>query len=313
METTLSKQTVVKKKRKRATHKVIALYVMLLPTLLLLFVFRYIPLYGISIAFQDFNIFQGVWGSDWVGLKHVYYFLQDDTFWKVMRNTLIINFYDTLFGFTAPILFALLANELYNKTFKRTIQTISYLPHFLSWVVVGGIFYQILSPERGLVNQALTALFEMEPIFFMTDESIFRSIVVSSAIWKGVGWSAILYFAVIAGIDESLYEAAMIDGANRFRQTLHITLPAMVPMIVLLFLLNISQIFEIGFERIFVLQNPLVYDVSDVISTYVYRLGLERAEYSLTTAISFVQSVLGFFLLIGANRLSKKLVGYGLY
>jgi putative aldouronate transport system permease protein len=299
---------------KKRVHKktLFALYLLLAPSLILLFVFHYIPLYGIIIAFKDFSPYKGILGSPWVGLKHIRYFLHDDAFWKALKNTLILNFYDLIFGFTAPIAFALLANELVNRTFKRVIQSISYIPHFLSWIVVSGIVYEMLSPETGMVN-SLLGWFGFKPIFFMTEPNWFRTIAVVVEIWKNVGWSAILYFAVIAGIDTSLYEAAMIDGASRVRQIWHITLPAMVPMIVLLLLLRLSSIFSVGFDRIFTLQNPLVLGVSDVTSTYIYRLGLENAQYSLTTAVGFVQSLLGFILLLSANRLSKKWVGMGLY
>ncbi|WP_246067068.1 ABC transporter permease [Paenibacillus koleovorans] len=300
-------------RRKRIYKKTLfSLYLLLAPALILLFVFHYIPMYGIIIAFQNYSPYKGFIHSDWVGVKYFAYFLSDPTFWKVLGNTVILSVYDLVFGFTAPIFFALLANELVNKSFKRITQTISYLPHFLSWVVVSGLFYQILSPTTGMVNEALGWI-GIKPLFFMTEVEWFRSILVFSEIWKNVGWSAILYFAVIAGIDTSLYEAAMMDGAGRLRQIFHITLPAMVPMIVLLLLLKVSTIFSIGFERVFTMQNSLVLDVSDVISTYVYRLGLERAQYSLTTAISFVQSTLSFVLLITANKVSKKFVGLGLY
>lgn len=307
------KPVVSKKKERVRISLTLSLYALLAPAVILLFVFNYIPMYGIIIAFEDFSPFKGFFGSPWVGLKHVQYFLQDDKFWQVFRNTILINSYDIIFGFTAPILFALLANEIVNKAFKRTMQTISYLPHFLSWVVVSGLFYQMLSPTNGLVNILLTNVLGIEPIYFMAESGLFRGIVVLSDIWKGVGWSAILYFSVISGIDVQLYDAAMIDGAGRFKQAIYVTLPGMVPMIVLLLLLKVSHIFNIGFERIFMLQNPLVYDVSDVISIYVYRFGLEKAQYSLTTAISFVQSLLGIILLVSANKLSKKAVGMGLY
>lgn len=300
------------RKRRARPKTLFALYMLLAPTLLLLIVFRYIPMYGVSIAFQNFSPYLGVTGSPWVGMKHIVHFLTDDTFWRVMRNTLVLNFYDLLFGFTAPIVFAIMANELLHMRLKRVVQTISYLPHFLSWIVVSGVFYQMLSPEGGLLNVAL-GWFGIDPIYFMTESRLFRGIVVSAGIWKDVGWSAILYFAVITGIDPTYYEAAKIDGASRFRQVWHITLPGMLPMIILLLLLRLSTIFEIGFERLFVLQNPLVLDVSDVISTYVYRIGLLNSQYSLTTAIGFVQSLLGFLLLVTANRLSKRLVGMGLY
>ena len=301
-------------KRRKLTARAVGLYGMVLPAALLLFVFNYVPMYGIIIAFQDFMPYLGPFRSPWVGLKHFIYFLQDPKFWAVMRNTLLINFYDIVLGFTAPILFALLANELTQIRFKKTVQTISYLPHFLSWVVVAGMMYQVLSPsENGLVNILLGRFFGTKPIFFMTEINLFRPLVVTLDIWKSVGWGAILYFATIAGVDSSLYEAAYIDGASRLQQVRHVTIPSLLSIVVLLLLLRLSGIFTIGFERIFLLQNPVVYSVADVISTYIYRLGLEQAQFSLTTAIGLVQSVLGFALLLGANRLSSRLAGLGLY
>ena len=300
------------KKRKVRIKTLIALYLLVSPMVILLFIFKYIPMYGVIIAFKDFSVYKGILGSDWVGFKHFEYFLTDEKFWQVMRNTIIINCYDIIFGFTAPIIFALLANEIYQKTFKRVVQTISYAVFCLKKKKIKGIFYQFLSPETGMFNRFL-GLFGIEPIYFMTEPSIFRGILVFADIWKNVGWSAILYFAVIAGIDSHLYDAAWIDGAGRFRQVFVITLPHMMPMITLLFLLRLAHIFGIGFDRVFLMQNPLVYDVSDVISTYVYRLGLEQAQYSLTTAIGLTESVLGFVLLIGSNWLSKRISGMGLY
>ncbi|WP_274363207.1 ABC transporter permease [Paenibacillus thermotolerans] len=310
----LPKEKAVKAtKRKYPLKTNVALYLLLLPTIGSLFLFNYIPMYGIIIAFEKYSVYKGILHSEWVGFEHFRYFLTDEKFWSVMRNTILINLYDLVFGFTAPIVFALLANELYSKVFKRTVQTISYLPHFLSWVVVAGVVYQFLSPTSGLLNQVLHSWFGIEPIYFMTEKALFKPIVVIVDIWKGVGWSAILYFAVIAGIDKHLYEAAWIDGASRFKQVIYVTLPGMYPMIVLLFLLRLSSMFGIGFERIFVLQNPTLYDVSEVVSTYVYRLGLEKAQFSLTTAIGLTESVLGFLLLLSANKLAKKWVGLGLY
>lgn len=299
--------------RMKKRMNAMSLFLLLAPAIVLLFIFHYIPLYGIIIAFEDFSPYLGFLKSPWVAFKHFEYFLTDSKFWEVMVNTIVLNIYDIAFGFSAPILFALLANEMARPFYKKLVQTISYLPHFLSWIVVSGMFYQILSPTSGMVNLVLTNLFGIEPIYFMAEIQLFRGIAVFADIWKGVGWSAILYFSVIAGIDTQLYDAAMIDGAGRIKQIIHITLPGMVPMIVLLFLLRLSGLFSIGFERLFMLSNPLVLPVSDVISTYVYRVGLEEAQYSLTTAIGLVQSLIGFTLLVSSNKLSKKIVGMGLY
>ncbi|GAA3411267.1 ABC transporter permease [Paenibacillus hodogayensis] len=300
------------KKRKVRAKTLLALYALFAPTAICLFIFHYIPMYGIIISFQDFSIYKGILHSDWVGFKHFHYFLTDPKFWQVIRNTILINFYNLLFGFSAPILFALLCNEIYQKHVKRVVQTISYLPHFLSWLVVSGLFYELLSPQTGLVNHLL-GWFGVDPIFFMTESSLFRGILVFSDIWKNVGWSAILYFAVISGIDSSLYEAAWIDGASRWKQTIHITLPHMLPMILLLFLLRLASLFSVNFDQVFLMQNPLVYNVSDVVSTYVYRMGIESSQYSLTTAIGLTQSILAYTLLVSSNRLSKKISGLGLY
>lgn len=301
-------------KKKRNVKKITVLYLMVLPALVLLFIFSYLPYSGLVIAFKDFQPFKGIWGSPWAGLKYFVKFLTDDKFYSVLLNTLMINSCDIIFGFTAPIIFALLANEIYSTKFKKIVQTISYLPNFLSWIVVSGVFYEVLSPgETGLVNIVLHNVFGIEPVYFMASQKLFVPIIVFADIWKNMGWSAILYFATIAGIDESLYEAADMDGAGRFKQAIYITIPSMVSIIVLMFLLKVSTIFTIGFDRIFLMQNPLVYGVSDVISTYVYRAGLVEMQFSLTTAIGFVQGILGFALIYVSNKLSKRIVGLGLY
>jgi len=225
-------QTHLKKKKKMMyLSTVLSLYALLAPSMILLFVFHYIPMYGIIIAFEDFAPFQGFLGSTWVGLKHFKYFLNEPKFWEVMKNTLLINGYDILFGFTAPIIFALLANEIAGKAFKRTMQTVSYLPHFLSWIVVSGFVYQMLSPSTGMVNVVLTNVFGIKSIFFMTELSMFRTIVVIVEIWKNVGWSSILYFSVIAGIDTQLYDAAKIDGASQPAILFNVIIPLIIPTI----------------------------------------------------------------------------------
>ena len=301
-------------KKKGIAKKIIVLYLMVLPALALIFIFNYLPYSGLVIAFKDFQPFKGIWGSPWAGLKYFGKFLTDEKFYSVLLNTLKINFCDIILGFTAPIIFALLANEIYNIKFKKTVQTISYLPNFLSWIVVSGIFYEVLSPgETGLINIVLHNVFGIEPIYFMASQKLFVPIIVFVDIWKNMGWSAILYFATIAGIDVSLYEAADMDGAGRFKQAIHITIPSMISIIVLMFLLKISTIFTIGFDRIFLMQNPTVYNVSDVLSTYVYRAGLVEMQFSLTTAIGMVQGILGFALIYFSNKLSKRVVGLGLY
>lgn len=301
-------------KKAKAGGRRASLLFMLLPAVVLVFLFNYIPIYGIVIAFKDFSPFQGIFKSPWAGFKYFHAFLTDSTFWTVMKNTLIINFYDIVFGFTAPILFALLLNEMMNRHAKKIIQTISYLPHFLSWVIVAGIFYQMLSPgQSGIINSYLVKFFGIEPVYFLAEEKYFVAITVFAEIWKSMGWSAILYFATLAGIDPTLYEVAHIDGASRPRQILHITLPALAPVISLMLVLKISTVFTIGFERLFVLQNSLVLSVSEVISTYVYRSGLLKSQFSFTTAIGLAQSALGFLLLLGCNKASRRLTGTGLY
>jgi putative aldouronate transport system permease protein len=302
------------RKRIVITSKTINLWLLFLPVATLLILFNYAPMYGIIIGFKDFSPYTGIFGSPSVGLKHFAYFFGDPKFWQVVRNTLVISALDIFFGFPAPIIFALLANEIVNRPFKRVVQTISYLPHFLSWIVVQGIFYQLLSPTSGLLQHLLVQIFpSYEPIAVLTLTAWFRPIAVTVEIWKGVGWGAILYFATLAGIDPNLYEAAYIDGAGRIRMARHITLPGLLPIIALMFILRLSSFFVVGFERIFVFANPLTYEVSDVLSVYIYRIGLEQAQYSLTTAIGLVQSVLGVLMLYGGNRLASKVAGLGLW
>lgn len=300
-------------KKRRITKKTLSLYLLFAPLAVLLFLFSYMPIYGIVIAFKDFSPFVGIFGSKWVGLKNFVAFLTDEKFWSVVKNTLIISFLDIGFGFPAPIVFALLANEITNTRFKRPMQTISYLPHFISWIVVYGVFYQLLSPVYGLVNKFLVLAFNIEPINFVAVRAWFRPMVVTLDIWKSVGWGAILYFATIAGLDPELYDAAYIDGASRLRQVFAVTIPGMAPMIVLLLIFRIAAFISVGFERIFVFSNPINYEVSDVIAVWVYRRGLVEAQYSLTSAIGLTQSVIGFTLLFTANKVAAKVAGLGLW
>jgi putative aldouronate transport system permease protein len=288
------------------------LYVALIPGIAFILLFKYTPMYGIIIAFKDYNIFDGMAASPWVGFQHFEKLFSSDSFLNVFRNTLIISVYKIVFLFPLPIIVAILMNELKNIIFKRSIQTIIYLPHFLSWVIVSGLFIDLLSTNGGIVNKMIVAL-GGEPIRFFLDSSIFRSVIVASAGWKEVGWGTIVYLAALTGIDPQLYEAARIDGANKWKQTLHITIPGLVPIILLMFILRLGSILEAGTEQILVMYNPSVYNVADVIGTYVYRIGLGDQDYSFSTAVGLFESVIAFILIVSGNALSRKFLQRGIW
>jgi len=288
-------------------------YGLLLPGFLIVFVFHYLPLCGIVISFQDYKPFLGIFKSSWTGLKNFEYFLLDSNFWRVLKNTLDINILQIVVGFPIPIIFALLLNELWSIKFKKTVQTVSYLPHFISWVVTAGIATSILSPSTGIVNMFLKNVMDIEPIHFLAKAGYFRPIIIITGIWKGFGMCAVYYLAALSSIDSQLYEAASIDGAGKLRQTWNITLPGIKTMAIVMLVLQVGSIVTIGFEQIFLLYNPLVYEVGDVISTYTYRLGIEQARFSLTSAIGLTQSVVNFILVYTTNRLAKKFVGWSLW
>ncbi|MCU6712673.1 ABC transporter permease subunit [Paenibacillus sp. J5C_2022] len=288
------------------------LYLMLIPGILFLLLFKYTPMYGIVIAFKDFNIFDGLKASPWVGWTNFERLFSSPDFGVVFRNTLIISLYKIVFLFPLPIVVAILMNEIRNMIFKRSIQTVVYLPHFLSWVIVSGLFIDLLSTDGGIVNRIIVSL-GGEPIRFFMDTDVFRSVLVTSAGWKEVGWSTIIYLASIASIDPQLYEAAKIDGAGRFRQIMHITLPGLIPVIILMFILRLGHILEAGTEQILVMYNSLVYSVADVIGTYVYRIGLGQQDYSFSTAVGLFDSVVGLFLILTGNYLSRKFLQRGLW
>jgi putative aldouronate transport system permease protein len=288
------------------------LYVMLIPGIAFLLLFKYTPMYGIIIAFKDFNIFDGMAASPWVGWKHFDRLFSSSAFWHVFQNTLFISLYKIVFLFPLPIVIAILLNELKNLAFKKGIQTIIYLPHFLSWVIVGGLFIDILSTNGGIVNRAIVAL-GGEPVRFFLDSGIFRSVLVASAGWKEVGWNTIIYLAALTSIDPGMYEAARIDGANRWKQTLHITLPGLAPIILLMFILRLGYALEAGTEQILVMYHPGVYNVADVIGTYVYRIGLGEQNYSFSTAVGLFESVIAFILIVSGNALARKFFGRGIW
>ena len=290
------------------------LYLFILPALVLIFLFDYLPMYGVIIAFKNFNPLLGIWGSRWAGLTNFNRLVGNIFFWRIFRNTLIINLLHILIGFPAPIVLALLLNEIRIDPVKRGVQTITYLPHFLSWVIAGGFVAQVLSPNGGIitmVSQWLTG--EKSDTFLMIDPAWFRWILVFSNVWKSMGWDSIIYIAAISGINPELYEAAVIDGASRLRKMMSITLPSISQAITILFLLRIGQAMKSNFDQIFVLYSPSVYSTGDVISTYVYREGLGAGEFSYSTAVGLFESLVGFALLITANTVVRRIRGSGLW
>lgn len=301
-----------RKGRWRLVRNNVDYYLLLIPGLFFLFLFKYTPMYGVVIAFQDFNIFDGISGSEWVGFEQFHKLMQSEEFAQVFVNTLLISFYKIVLLFPLPILIALILNEVRFSAFKRTIQTIIYLPHFLSWVIISGLFITILSPSGGLVNTFLHWL-GFEPITFFMDNRFFRSIIVFTAGWKEAGWNAIIFIAAIAGIEQEQYEAASIDGAGRIRQMLHISLPGIMPTIVLMLILRLGSVLEAGTEQILTMYNPVVYETGDVIGTFVYRVGLGKMDYSFSTAVGLFNSVVGFLLVVSGNFVSKKLVQRGIW
>lgn len=288
------------------------LYLMLIPGLLIILLFKYTPMYGLIIAFKDFNIFDGYAASPWVGFDNFERLFQSRDFGIVFRNTIIISFLKIGILFPLPIIVALLMNEMKNMIAKRTIQTVIYLPHFLSWVIVSGLFIDLLSSNGGMINKLIASM-GLEPISFFLDSDYFRSVLITSAGWKETGWSTIIYLAAFATIDSQLYEAARMDGAGRMRQVWHITIPGIVPTIILMFILRLGSILEAGTEQILIMYNPTVYKVADVIGTYVYRVGLGNQDYSFSTAVGLFESVIAFTLVVSGNALSRKYLHRGIW
>ncbi|GIP35804.1 sugar ABC transporter permease [Paenibacillus sp. J2TS4] len=289
----------------------VVLFLIALPGLLHFLIFKYIPLAGNIIAFQDFNLFQGFFHSKWVGLKHFIYMFNYPEFFMVLKNTLRFGLYSILFGFPAPLILALLLNEIRLEWFKRTMQTLLYLPHFLSWVIVGGIFVEVLANE-GIVNTILGRL-GFESISFLTESKYFLGVVIGAGIWKEIGWSMIIYLAAMTSINPNLYEAAMVDGAGRWRRMWSITLPSLMPTIIILFLLRIGHLMDANVEQVLFFLNPLVREVGEVFDTYVYRVGLTGGLYSYTTAIGIFKAVVSVVLVVSLNKLSKKTTGETIY
>ncbi|WP_251549792.1 ABC transporter permease [Neobacillus muris] len=287
------------------------LYSLLILPIIYLVIFKYVPMLGNIIAFRRFMPGGSIFGEEWVGLHYFEMFIHDANFWHVFKNTLLLSSITLLFVFPAPIIIALLLNELTSQKFKKFVQTTSYLPHFLSVVIISGMILQITA-GNGAIN-SLIQFFGGKPILFMQDQNWFRPVYVISEVWQTMGWGTILYLAALTNIDDSLYEAAKIDGANRWKQTIHITIPGILPTIVTLLILNIGNLLAVGFEKILLIYNPLNYATSDVISTYLYRVGLQSSNFSYATAIGLFESIIGLILVFSANYLSKKFTDNGLW
>ena len=287
-------------------------YLMLIPGILFFLVFCYGPMYGLVIAFQDYYPLKGVTGSKMVGLKHFRALFTDPFFLSVLKNTIVISFYKLLVCFPAPILLCLALNEISNYRFKKIAQSVSYLPHFVSWVVVSGIIIEFLSPSRGPINILLQNL-GMEPIFFVAEPKYFRGVLVLSDVWRSVGWGSIVYPAAVTSVDPTLYEAAEMDGAGRIKKIIHVTIPALAPIITVMFIMESGKILNDSFEQVYNFLTPSTYAVGDVISTFVYRMGIQKMQYSFTTAVDLFKNIISFMLVVMTNYIARKTNDYALW
>jgi putative aldouronate transport system permease protein len=287
-------------------------YLMLIPGMILVLLFNVVPMFGIVLAFKDFNPGKGIWASEWASFEHFQYVLDNPESKQLILNTVVIALAKMVAGMIVPVVFALLLNEIRIRWFKRTVQTIVYLPHFLSWVIIAGILRDLFS-FNGIINQTLVRWFDIEPIMFLGSNLFFRPIIVGSDVWKEFGFSAIIYLAALTNINPTLYEAADIDGASRFQKLRFITLPGIASTIVLLATLSIQNILNAGFDQIFNLYNPLVYETADILDTYVYRTGFLQAQYEVATAIGLFKSFVSMALIITAYKLASKYAGYRIF
>lgn len=298
-------------RNRKAMQEEKVFHLMLLPGMILLSIFVFAPLVGSLMAFQNYVPARGLLGSKWVGLENFQFIFSLPDSKQVFMNTLIISFAKLVMNIIVPVTFAILLNEIRVKVFKRTFQTIVYLPHFLSWVVLATVVTNMFSLE-GPFN-AVISMFGGDPIQFLADNNWFRTVIVGTDVWKEFGYNSVVYLAALTGIDLGLYEAANIDGANRFKQILHITIPCLLPTIVLMTALNLGNILNAGFDQIFNLYNPIVYETADIIDTYVYRIGMVDRQYSIGTAVGLLKSIISFALILGANKCAKKTTGSGIF
>ena len=313
--TTLDRKTLgaLRSERRRRARRYLMLYGFCVIPVAALFVFHYIPIYGILLAFKDFKYNLGILGSPWNDFQHFRDLFTDPFFPRIVRNSIIISVLKIIFAFPAPILLAILINEIHTSSLKRTIQSISYLPHFMSWVVLAGIIEELLSPQRG-VPLFFATLFGADRVpDLLADPEFFRAMLVMTHIWQAIGWGSIIYFAAISNIDPELYEVAALDGAGRVRIAWHITVPSLVPVITVVFILQIGRLLSAGFDQIFNLYHPLVYEVADILDTYEYRVGIVRGEFGIGTAVGLFKNVIGVTLLVGANLIIKRYNQYGIW
>ena len=283
------------------------LYLFLLPMIIYILIFNYMPLAGVQISFKDFVATKGIWGSEWVGFKYFQQFFSSPMFWKLLKNTLVISLYQLVFSFPIPIILALILNYTPNQKLKKITQTATYAPHFISTVVLVGLLSTLLNTGNGLINHLLLSagLIE-EPIEFLTEAGWFKPLYIISGIWQEMGWGAVVYMAALAGVDQQLYEAAKVDGAGRMKRILYITIPAILPAMITMLILNCGKVMNIGYEKVYLMQNDLNIASSDVISTYVYKVGILNNQYSFSTAVNLFNSVINTALIIIVNKFSKK-------
>lgn len=288
------------------------IYVLALPGVLYFLLFKYAPMWGLLIAFKDYNPYSGFWGSDWIGFKHFAELFASSTFYTMLRNTFAINILGIVFMFPAPIVLALMLNEVRHEVFKRVNQSIVYLPHFLSWVVVASMSFFLLSTDVGIVNKIVSGD-GFEPIPFLSEPKYFWAILTAQSMWKEAGWGTIIFLAAMAGVDPQRYEAAVVDGASRWRQIWHITLPAIRPTIIILLILRLGHMTDVGFEQVILMTNPLVTSVSEVFDTYVYNIGILRGQISVGVTVGMFKGVVGLVLVLLSNSIVKKMGHEGIY
>ena len=289
------------------------LLLMLLPGMALLIIFKYLPMYGLLISFQNYQLFKGFFASPWVGFKNFQKFIDDPFFFRLVRNTFLLGLYNMLYTFPAPIIFAILLNEVRLRRFKRVVQTVSYIPYFISTVIIVGMLKSFLSTDQGVINNAIVAL-GFTKINFFSEPNWFRTIYISSEIWQGLGYGSILYLAAITGIDQELYEASRMDGATRFQNILHITIPCLLPTISILFIMRVGSIISVGFEKVYLMYSSATYETADVISTYVYRMGMKsNPNISYASAVGIMNSIVSLILVWGANTFSRKFLEESLW